>query len=332
MRISLPLALAALLGLASTGLLIGQDENPLKLQDPDALNADKDKVTLEPGTTPDISLGEGPTAPPVDEKINLNELLNDASASEKKVLDKLSVEDKKRLSKLLAEASAYVAGIRIQEAFERLFEAVDIAPDLFSVHNLLGAAYTKMRDFEKARVSFAKAVELAPRAFMARFNVTELDFVEGKFEDAIAGFAPLITQLEQEIATLKEIVEDPRRPLTDTDRKNLRLRITATQTTIKLIKFKLLISNLKLGKMDEAQAIQDEFHFLDDTPGYYYGNAAKEFHLSDLAKKKKDEKASKKHTEEAQGWLRSAEKIYDRQQLEIYTDSFIEVGWIENLQ
>ena len=201
----------------------------------------------------------------------------------------LSAEERVKLQKLLNDASAYIGGIRIQEAFEKIIEAEEIAPDLFQIHNLKGAAYTKIRDFEKARASFERAIELNPGAFMSKFNITELDFVEHKFADAEKNFQKLID-------------EAPKMEL----------------GTRRLIEFKILISQLSQDKDAEAEATQKKFDYLEDTPAYYFGNAAIAFDADD--------------EDEARGWIRSAERIYPPQDVSVYVDSFIEMGWIDNLQ
>ena len=82
--------------------------------------------------------------------------------------------------------------------------------------------------------------------------------------------------------------------------------------------FKIFICRLKQGDEAGAREILKKFDYLDDQPAFYYCNAAIHFD--------KDEEG------EARKWLASAGKIYPRAQLDIYTDSFVEVGWIENLQ
>ena len=177
----------------------------------------------------------------------------------------------------------------LAEAFEKIIEAEAITPDLYQLHNLKGAAYTKIRDFPKARLSFQKALELNPSAFMSRFNITELDFVEHKFADAEKNFKKL---------------------LADSPKMNLGTR--------RLIDFKILITLVSQDKDAEAREIQATFNYLEDTPAFYFGNAAFAFH-------EKDE-------DEARGWIRSAERIYSPQEVSVYVDSFIEMGWIDNLQ
>ena len=201
----------------------------------------------------------------------------------------LSAEQREKLQKLLNDASSYIGGIRIQEAFEKIIEAEDITSDLFQLHNLKGAAYTKIRDFPRARKSFKRALELNPTAFMSKFNITELDFVEKKFPDAEKNFQKLIA---------------------DSPDMNIGTR--------RLIEFKILITQLKQDKHDEAAATLDKFNFMEDTPAYYFGKAAIAFDAGD--------------EDDAREWIRSAERIYKPQEVSVYVDSFIEMGWIDNLQ
>ena len=204
-------------------------------------------------------------------------------------IKKMTDEEKQKLGSLLSDASAYLAGIRVQEAFEKLVEAELMAPDYAAVHNLIGAAHTKTRDFDKAAASFARAVELNPAAFMSKFNLTEIHFVQGKWDLAEKEFQSLLAEDEK---------MDP--------------------STRSLIEFKILICKLKQADEAGAKEVLSGFDYLDDHPGFYYGNAAVHFN--------KDEEA------EARKWLKSAERIYPKAQLDIYTVSFVEVGWIENLQ
>jgi tetratricopeptide (TPR) repeat protein len=245
------------------------------------------------------ALGEGTSALRLDARKDSTALPEDASAKKEAdtpgqfeipdSIKNLTAEQREKLQKLLNEASAYIGGIRIQEAFEKIIEAENITPDLFQLHNLKGAAYTKIRDFEKARVCFARALELNPNAFMTKFNITELDFVEHKFADAEKNFQKLLDEAP-----------------------NMNIG------TRRLIEFKILITLLSQDKDEEAQAVQDTFNYLEDTPAYYFGNAAFAFDAED--------------EDEARGWIRSAERIYTQQQVSVYVDSFIEMGWIENLQ
>ena len=122
--------------------------------------------------------------------------------------DKIIVdEQKKEVATLLGDAARFVQGIRLQEALSKLWEAEQLAPDIFQIHNLKGAAYTKMRDFEKARGSFERAIELVPNAFHARFNLTEIDYVTGSYETAEKDFLKLLDAFPKTDISTRRLIE-----------------------------------------------------------------------------------------------------------------------------
>ncbi|MEM8952772.1 MAG: tetratricopeptide repeat protein [Verrucomicrobiota bacterium] len=164
----------------------------------------------------------------------------------------LSPEDQNKLRMLISEASQFVQGIRVQEAFERIFEAQQMAPDLAIVYNLEGAAWTKAKDFDKARVAFEKCLALEPSSMEARFNLAELDFVAKEFESAIAKFQDIIEN-------------EPGFPA----------------RTRNLILYKIYLCNLMLENTEAAEEMLAEFNYMSDTPEYWYANAAKHFKAGD---------------------------------------------------
>jgi len=314
MKIRPSLLLLLAIAAATAPFVQAQDAGDKPALDPESVKLDDDA----PGNPGDAA--EEPAKDP----------LGEGAAEEARIIKALPEADQARLRELLRDASSFVSGIRLQEAFEKLLEAEEIAPELFTIHNLKGAVYTKMRDFDKARASFEKAIAIAPEAFMGRFNLAETCFVTDNYEEAIERFESLLPTLEKQAKEAKAAAGNPKKPLDATQRKNLLLQAEATLGTIKLIQFKLLIAKLKTGDQAAADAIQKSFHYLDDAPAFYYGNAALAYHRADEAEG--NALAVREAQEEAQQWLRSAEKIYNRQQLEIYTDSLIETGWIDNLQ
>lgn len=203
-------------------------------------------------------------------------------------LKKLSHEQQRQLQSLLRDAAAYLSGIRIQEAFEKIIEAESIAPQYSAIHNLKGAAYTKIREFDKATVAFSRALELDPDSFMCRFNLTEMAFCKGKFDEAERGFRQLVNA-----ANLKE-------------------------ENKALMNFKILICRLKQNDEPGAREILKAWDYLDDHPCFYFGHAAIHF--------------NKAEEKEARRWLNAAQKIYSPAQINLYTDSFIESGWMENFE
>ena len=201
---------------------------------------------------------------------------------------------KYEIQTLLQEAATFIQGIRLQEGLDRLIQIEAISPDLYQTYNLRGAIFTKLRDFGKARQAFNKALELQPGLMEALFNLAELDFVEKKFASSVSSFTSL-----------------------KANNPNLR------PETVKLIDYKLFIATLLQSqakgdaKEKKALAMLDGFDFLDDYPVYYYGQAALAFNNDDK--------------EEAESWMTTAQRIYNKTTQTIYIDALIEMGWVDSL-
>ncbi len=289
-----PLAAALAFGL-SPASAVAQIDGPAVTLDDDA-----------PLTTPTIDGGDDVAPPPAEDAEDAAPVMTDeqaaAAIANNPALKGLQAEEIQRLGKLINEAAQFIQGIRLQEGLANLFEAELLAPDLFQIHNLRGAAYTKMRDFEKARASFVRAIELAPNVFHAQFNLAEIEFVTQNYEKA-----------EQEFQRLLE--ENPKM---DAGTKNL-------------LEYKILICSLKQDNLAGANKQLAKFSYLDDTPAYYVSNAAIEFSKSAKAKEANDSVAKLEADEAAQQWIQSARNIYTEQQMEVFLDALVEAKWIETL-
>jgi tetratricopeptide (TPR) repeat protein len=192
------------------------------------------------------------------------------------------------VTNLIIEAQQLHSRQRIFEALQKLTEAEAIAPKNAVVHNVRGSLYTAMRDFPKARVSFTQAQTLSPDAFEPRFNLVEIDYVEGKYVEAETGF--------------KKILEDfPK----------VRLEVRH------LALFKVLVSQLKQGKIADAELTSKAFTFMDDTPAYYFTKAAFAFQAEKKA--------------EGQEWVNNAGKIFKQENNVPYLDTLMEGRWIPSL-
>ncbi|MEM0898256.1 MAG: hypothetical protein AAGJ79_15405 [Verrucomicrobiota bacterium] len=306
-------------------------ESSITLEDKTAKEEDMAKVRLDDGAPqPTIPRTEQPEMLDPSERAEIVQKQQEDTGDVEK-LRRLSIEDRRKVTEMLQEASEFVMGIRVQEAFERLVKVEAIAPDLFALHNLKGAAYTKIRDFEKARGSFEKAVQMAPRSFMAKFNLNELDFVDGAnkerskkgsglgdLDKAAKGFEALGKQLRADILDLEQ-AQINANAANDLEKADLyEKRIEATSSTVRLMDYKVLLCHLLLGNEPEVQSILDTFHFMDDAPAFYYSNASIAFQAED--------------EDQAQDWIRQAKGIYDKNQNDIYIDSLVEIGWIDSFQ
>ncbi len=162
-----------------------------------------------------------------------------------------------KFTSLIREAQVLQQRNRFLDALTKLEEAEKLDPKHAEIYNVRGAVYLskQMRDFDKARVEFKKALELEPDAMAARFNLGEADFVQGQYADGEKGFAGILEKYPKLPSAVRH-----------------------------LVLFKQMICGLKQNKIEEFEKLMNaNFTFMDDTPAYYFGKAA-------LALQKKDEK------------------------------------------
>jgi len=193
-----------------------------------------------------------------------------------------------KLQELVQEAQQLHSRQRVREALDKLDEAEKLAPNNPVVNNVRGSLYTAIRDFEKARESFVKAEALSPAAFEPKFNLAEINYVEGKYPEAQASFNKLL-------------IDYPKIPV------NVR----------HLTLFKIVVCQLKQGLVDDAKKTMATFTFMDDTPAYYFANAAMIFHHGNKV--------------EGQEWVAKAGKIFKDPENMPYLDTLMEARWLPSL-
>jgi Tfp pilus assembly protein PilF len=159
-----------------------------------------------------------------------------------------------KFNEALLEVRKLAAAQQHQQALDKLAEAESIKPNNAVVHNARGSVYTSMKDYGKARESFAKAEALKPGAFESRFNLTELDYVQGNYEAAAASFTALLAA-----------------------QAKLPLPIRS------LVQFKVLVCKLKLGKVAEAEELVKSFDFKEGTPPSFFTKALHALQKGDQA-------------------------------------------------
>ncbi len=217
-------ALAGLLLLASLGV------NSLLAQPPASAPG------AEPGPAAAPPSAANPAASPVE-----------ISPAVAKALKNRSMEEQQRFSLLLREASQFLQANEPQRALDRLSEAGKIEPDFYHLQSFKGAAFAKLRDFDKATLAFERALALNPAAEDAKFNLAEIDFVRKKYKEALEAFEKILTNTK--------IPENSR----------------------SLLLYKKYLCLLLTDRTAEADTLLKTFRFEASTPEYYYANAAKSF-------------------------------------------------------
>lgn len=180
---------------------------------------------------------------------------------------------------------------RFVDAIAKLDELEALAPDLPDLHNMRGSIYLSpaLRDFDKAKELFEKADKLSPGSLAPRFNLAELSFVKHDWAAAEAAFQQLLKDF-------------PKLPM----------------SVRHLVIYKSLICSLKQDQVPAAEkTLKDSFTFMDDTPAYYFSQAA-------LAFQKKDETTAK-------DWMARASGIFKNDENSAYMDSLMEARWVPNI-
>ena len=85
----------------------------------------------------------------------------------------------------------------------------------------------------------------------------------------------------------------------------------------RLAEFKIMLCKKKLGKDAEVKALAEKYDFLDDSPYYYYAQAALAYDEKDLTK--------------AEEWLARANRIFnDNNLIAPWQDTMVEYGYIKS--
>ncbi|HVJ47295.1 MAG TPA: hypothetical protein VM511_12960, partial [Luteolibacter sp.] len=181
---------------------------------------------------------------------------------------------------------------RVFETLDELYKAEKVFADAPEIYNLRGSCYVEFRDFDKATVEFDKALVLSPGNPSVEFNIAEVKFVtarqSGKWKEAHDAFDALS----------KKIAPD-----------NLVLG--------RLIEFKLLLCKEKLGLKAEVAALAEKYDYLDESPYYYFAQAAIAYEKGDLLK--------------AEEWLAMSGRIFQSPEiLAPWQDTLVEFGYIKS--
>lgn len=200
----------------------------------------------------------------------------------------LPEESRKEFIKHLGEANRIFQQKRIFETLEELDKAAKIFVDSPEIHNLRGSCYVEMRAFDKALAEFNKAIDLSKDNPSIEFNIGEVLFVTKEWQKALDVFEKVLKALPENNIALSRLVE-----------------------------FKILLCKKKLGKKDEVTIMAEKYDFLDDSPYYYYANAALAYEDNDLVK--------------AEEWLARAGRIFqDPNVLAPWQDTLVEFGYIKS--
>ena len=179
----------------------------------------------------------------------------------------------RRLAMVLRQSTKHYEAGEYQTALDRLAALQGAPAQDLSVLNLRGAILTKLGRYDEARRLFESILANDPEFFPAAFNLGEVEFIAGNHARALENFQRMRRR-------------DPRN---------------------ELVRFKIFLCLLSLGKDDEAQKIAAGLTRAGSTPAWYYARAV-------LARKAGDEAAVREN-------LSAAVSIYQQSKCQLFDES-----------
>lgn len=200
----------------------------------------------------------------------------------------LPEESRIKFAETINEAARLFQQKRIFETLEQIHEAKRIFDGSPEAMNLEASCYVEMRNFERALEIYLKAEELAPDNPSIKFNIAEVYFVTREWQKSHDRFTALMPSIPPENIALGRLVE-----------------------------FKILLCMKRLGMADDALILANKYDFLDDSPFYYYAQAAIAYEADDAVK--------------AEEWLAICARIFRNPQiLAPWQDTLVEFGYIKS--
>jgi tetratricopeptide (TPR) repeat protein len=200
----------------------------------------------------------------------------------------LPEETRKEFFKNLGEANRLFQEKRIFETLDVLDKATRIFADSPEILNLRGSCYVEMRAFDKALADFTEALSLSKDNASIEFNIAEVYFVTKEWQKCCDIFERILPNIPEKQTALARLVE-----------------------------FKILLCKNKLNQKEEVKKLVDKYDFLDDSPYYYYAQAAVAYDNKNLIK--------------AEEWLARAGRIFiDPNVLAPWQDTMVEYGYIKS--
>ncbi len=200
----------------------------------------------------------------------------------------LPEENRKDFIKHLGEANRLFQQKRIFETLEELDKAEKIFGESPEVSNMRGSCFVEMRAFDKALIAFQKSSALAKDNPSIEFNIAEVYFCTKQWRKSHDLLVKILKMIPEDNTTLGRLVE-----------------------------FKILLCKKKLGLNEEVTILANKYDFLDDSPFYYYAQAALAYDANDLIK--------------AEEWLAIAGRIFqDPNSIAPWQDTLVEYGYIKS--
>jgi len=208
--------------------------------------------------------------------------------AEQQAFTNLPEEKRKLFMDSLQEASRLFQQKRIFETMDALDKAEKVFDGSSEVLNLRGSCFVEMRAFDKALDCYTKALKISPENISIQFNMAEVLFVTKEWKKANDLLYTVLTKLPPQNTSMTRLVE-----------------------------FKILLCKKKLGLKEEAIALSEKYDYMDDSPYYYFAQAAREYDAKNEVK--------------AEEWVAMAGRVFrDPAILSPWQDTMIEYGYVKS--
>jgi len=195
-------------------------------------------------------------------------------------------------NKHIREAYRLLADKRIFEVLDELSKAEDIFKDDPERLTLFGSCLVEFRSFEKAMSAFERADKLSPGNPNILFNIGEVYFVTKKWKESSDIFSRVL-------------------------KMNGEKGVKVEPMLLRLGELKILLCDIKLGKIAEAKVLSQKYDFLDDSPFYFYAQAAMCYQKNDVAA--------------AEDWVAVARRVFqDPVTIVTWEDALVEFGYLHS--
>lgn len=160
-----------------------------------------------------------------------------------------------------------------------------ILPPTVWTLNVRGAVAIEELRFEEGLKYCQAALKLDPTFFPAKFNLFEIPFLQKRYAEARKGWEALLSRMQP---------EDP---------------------TSELLTYRVFLTFLLEGDMQNAKTWLDKLPFPSQTPAYQYAHAAWERKQGNLDKWRE--------------WIKSAEFIWPLQKRSAFADVLLHLKWLQ---
>ncbi len=183
--------------------------------------------------------------------------------------------------RLVGESALLFQQEKYEESKEKLDRADAIQLDTPIALNMRGAIATETGQYDEARRYFQKALMDYPDYFAPNFNLGEILFLEKKYAEAREHFQKMLEKVPDN----------------------------------ELLEYKIFLTYLMEGNMEEARKAKESIKFPSDTPAYYFAHAAWEF--------------SRKNEQDARTWIDSSLRIFGDEANLFFLRSLADIGFID---